>query len=1415
MKKQLKKINVFTFTLLISFFSSVTVYSDDTEIYFSKELTSVDPNILFLLDMSGSMGEVVVGSADPDNPRKITINQRVSTSVDDWEQIRNGSASLYSSDLEMVQESRTQNVAIRFRNVKIPQGVEITKAYLQFQVDERDSRSTNLTISIENSNHAPAYGWNSYNLTNRSFLSQTVSWTPPAWSRVGDEDVDQRTPDITNLIQPIINRSDWNSGNALLFKITGSGKRVAKSYDNDSNAAPLLHIEYNLVQDKTRIQIMQDALQTVLLNAPSKLNVGFMNYGAVKGWDSNYAHGVKFPVSPIDNEARPIIENSLATQTDGTVKWWRSNIPDPAAGVAVRSYLSTLAGAWEPDGYTPIVDAIYEAALYFRGEKVDWGYDEGGKWQDESGINHYWGQRSAHPATYEGDAITWDKHACNTTWEKNLKPGDLSTWLESNDWAVCPYDYTNPASPGSQDNCARTEHDCYDYYPCIDRVGGYCEGDQTDEAGNCLNWISAWCRTRDTNPTRYCKYSICNGELSERPNYTTPITQACQSNFIVLLSDGKPEYSSGTSSQPQTLSWGKLNGSTGLPSVFDKNTCASAPEGYISGRCGPELTHFLAENDNISTLQGDQTVDTYVIGFGLGGEVSAQNYLKSLVTTDNLSTTDAVEGYFAAGDEQELITAFGSILKTIGATTTAFASPGYSVSVKSGLYHDNDIYIPVFDKRVTPLWSGNLKKFKINNGVIGSGDDARSVRKIQGKSSKNGTADTDAVTELGAFTEDAWDLWSTSNVADGRSVEDGGVASRLDADNRKLYSNLNCTLKPRAGGSVCNLTSDTNKINISNVGTSANKITKQLLDVTNNDANWHKTLICFIQGYSKYDAKATPPACGGAQRKHMGDMLHSEPTIVTYDKDYADAGKSNKQVIFTATNEGYLHAFDTKTGTELFAFMPRELFKNIKPQYLNAEAGGHRYGIDGSLSVWLNDADENGVIEKNGADGTAGTADDEFVYLYFGLRRGGKSYYALDVTDPQTPRILWHIDNNLSDFSNMGQTWSTPYLGKVWHNGVKTEAVFFSGGYDTNQDADFDGDNARNATDSEGNDIFIVDAKTGAYIWSIKNGNAGSGISGSSALTHSVPGGVRILDINRDGAIDRMYFGDVAGNLWRVELDADNFDSDQSLNNIADARLIKLASLGGTNPAIDKRKFYNEPDVSIFKEAGITRLMVSIGSGYRAHPVEGGIDDYFYSILDENVNNPVPGGFSTITPANLAAITVNITKDADGNETSTITSALGSQTVIQANKKGWYLDLPKDGEKVLSNSITTHGTIIFTTLVPEAYAVNTRNTDVCGAGVTQGRLYALDVKTAKPVIDLNWSGGDPDDNDLFMVVTANEIPGTVQLIYNAPESSSGGECSTVDCMQNVDIRSGKKLSQVANFNGGRLEPVYWTEPHDD
>ena len=97
------------------------------------------------------------------------------------------------------------------------------------------------------------------------------------------------------------------------------------------------------------------------------------------------------------------------------------------------------------------------------------------------------------------------------------------------------------------------------------------------------------------------------------------------------------------------------------------------------------------------------------------------------------------------------------------------------------------------------------------------------------------------------------------------------------------------------------------------------------------------------------------------------------------------------------------------------------------------------------------------------------------------------------------------------------------------------EVVIFTGGYDENQDIqDID---QRATSDSMGNDVFIVDAHTGAYIWSVQGGTTGSApLSGASELTHSVPGGARLLDMNRDGAIDRMYFADTGGKVWRLEL---------------------------------------------------------------------------------------------------------------------------------------------------------------------------------------------------------------------------------------------------------------------------------------
>lgn len=174
-----------------------------------------------------------------------TIEVRVSTSQDDAEERASGSVRLTSSDLELVNDrGRRQTVGMRFNGINVPRGASITHAYIQFQVDEPDAGSVSLTIRGEATNSAQAFNSTSHNLSSRATTNAAVNWSPPAWNTVGAAGQNQRTPNLAAIIQEIIKRNGWNSGNSLVILISGSGERTAESYNGNSNAAPLLHIEY-------------------------------------------------------------------------------------------------------------------------------------------------------------------------------------------------------------------------------------------------------------------------------------------------------------------------------------------------------------------------------------------------------------------------------------------------------------------------------------------------------------------------------------------------------------------------------------------------------------------------------------------------------------------------------------------------------------------------------------------------------------------------------------------------------------------------------------------------------------------------------------------------------------------------------------------------------------------------------------------------------------------------------------------------------------------------------------------------------------------------------------------------------------------------------------------------------------------
>jgi uncharacterized protein YjiK len=181
-------------------------------------------------------------------------NVRVTAGSDDAEENTSGSVSLTSTDLDMMLDSgaspsvTNQVVGMRFNGLTIPQGTRIVSAYVQFESDEVHADATQLTIRGEAADNALTYTSNRRNISNRPGTSAAVSWSPPAWTTVGAAELDQRTPDLAIVIQEIVNRPSWTSGNSLALMITGSGQRVARSFEGKATGAALLHVEYDTGQ---------------------------------------------------------------------------------------------------------------------------------------------------------------------------------------------------------------------------------------------------------------------------------------------------------------------------------------------------------------------------------------------------------------------------------------------------------------------------------------------------------------------------------------------------------------------------------------------------------------------------------------------------------------------------------------------------------------------------------------------------------------------------------------------------------------------------------------------------------------------------------------------------------------------------------------------------------------------------------------------------------------------------------------------------------------------------------------------------------------------------------------------------------------------------------------------------------------
>ena len=639
---------------------------------------------------------------------------------------------------------------------------------------------------------------------------------------------------------------------------------------------------------------------------------------------------------------------------------------------------------------------------------------------------------------------------------------------------------------------------------------------------------------------------------------------------------------------------------------------------------------------------------------GFNADPAGQAFLQTLAT-------EGSGQYYEASNAANLTAALSSIISSVSAEAETFV--GLSTSTQpSTISSSPRVFMNLFKPQNKRSWNGNTK------GYFASSEGLRDL---------NGDLAVDVIGDQSQFKATAQSFWSAS--VDGNNVDAGGISAKLTGG-RSIYTYTGSNPAPDNSALTLLSTGDTS-------------IAPALFGVA--------------------DHASKDAVIAWLDTAKMADSLHSKPVVLSY---------PGMDVMFTMTNQGLMHAVDitdnTSGGNELFAFVPQALLSKLKDQQANASGVNHLYGLDGSISYFHDDSDNDHSIDAG-----------EKVYLYFGMRRGGNHYYALDVTNlhlGSTPDLQWRIDGGTGDFAKLGQTWSRMVVTRVpWSGGTEKPVLIFGGGYDTDQDTYM-----TRTADDIGTAVYMVDADDGDLVWSAQNTVAGT--THIPALNYSIPSDITVIDTNNNRLADRLYFGDMGGQLWRIDLDESSF-----AGGTASASYTQLADLA-TNAAAANRRFYYPPSVAIIQENGIFYYAVAIGSGWRAKPLTTAVNNQFYMIRDTNVSVGSPTSWTTKTLGDLYNIDLNLIGQGPNQGTA--------RADLINNHDGWQLSLADSGEKSLSDSLIFDNKLLFTTLAPANTALG------CGSGT--GRLYVMNLFDGVPVIDF------VADSNMTAEDREKKLPGT-------------------------------------------------------
>lgn len=837
---------------------------------------------------------------------------------------------------------------------------------------------------------------------------------------------------------------------------------------------------------------------------------------------------------------------------------------------------------------------------------------------------------------------------------------------------------TTPAVQGSWKNVAGASATPYEYGD----TGAPSSGDYVTNTGTVLSTTCVTAKASDSYGTATASgsWGAWSGSLSySNVNITTT--------------------SSYTASEPKTsvsYSGGSEDTLADVAEYYWKNdlrnttlgNCTSSSSGSSRDVC----SDIVPTTDNDANAK--QHMNTFTIGLGVSGtltydktywtqttgdfndlKLGTKNWPNALDGGAGVNIDDlwhaAVNGrgrYYSALNASDLTDAITSVFSGIDSTPGAAAAAATStLELVSG---DNNLLFSA--SYTTYFWTGDLKAYAID-----------------GKANISATPS-----------------WSAKDELD-----------KITYTDRKIYFKGTTGLTSFEYG---NLTS-TQKGYFDNLCSKAS-VADQCAELKTSDlalANSGTNLVNYLRGDKTYTVKtgsgATEIAALYRKREHiLGDIINGAPVYVgkppfSYDDDgYADfavAKRSRKPMVYIAANDGMLHAIsadDADGGKELWSFIPTAVMPNMYKLADKDYGDKHQYFVDGAPVI--------GDVKIGAAWKTI---------IVGGLNKGGNSYYALDITDPTTPAMLWEFTD-----TNMGLTFGNPIITKRKDG---TWVVVVASGL--------------NNTSGDGKGrLYVLDVATGSKLLELAT------TAGSSASPSGLSKINAWIDKMADNTALHFYGGDMQGNVWR-------FDTDKRYGDDASALQLAKLQIDSSTP----QPITTKPVTALVG----TNAVVVVGTG--RYLGESDITDKttqsIYAIRDPLGSTGWGDVRSDSTNFVEQTLTLNNVDPVKA------TSASITSNKVDWTKGGWWVDLPQDGERIAVNMGLQLGTLAIGSAIP--------NGDACSSGGSSWRYY-LSVGTGSSIAGAD-AGARWSPNTLIVGISwVKDADGNVRTIYQ----DSKGELKT-------------------------------------